>query len=68
MPFAATWMDVEIIILGEVSKRQTSYDITFMWNLKKKDTNELIYKTETYSQKHRKQTHGYHRGKERGIN
>ena len=37
MPFAATWMDIEIIILNEVNqtKRQTSYDITYMWNLKK---------------------------------
>ena len=32
-------------------ERQISYDITYMWNLKKKkkDTNELIYKTETDS-------------------
>ena len=44
MPFAATWMDVEIIILGEVSKRQTSYDITFMWNLKKKIQTNLFIK------------------------
>ena len=35
MPFAATWIDVEIIILSEVSGRQTAYDITSMWNLKK---------------------------------
>ena len=37
MPFAATWMDIEIIILNEVNqtKRQTSYDITYTWNLKK---------------------------------
>ena len=46
MPFAATWMNLEIIILSEVRKRQISYDIAYMWNLKKKnDTNELIYKT-----------------------
>ena len=32
-------MDLEITILSEVSqpeKRQISYDITYMWNLKKK--------------------------------
>ena len=27
MPFAATWMDLEIIILSEVSERQTSYHL-----------------------------------------
>ena len=27
-------------------ERQVSYDITYTWNLKKKDKNELIYKTE----------------------
>ena len=31
--FAATWMDLETIILGEVSERQTLYDITYMWTL-----------------------------------
>ena len=41
MPFAATWMKLEVIILSEV--RQI-YDITYTWN-QKKDTNELIYKT-----------------------
>ena len=46
IPLAATWMDLEIVILNEVSKRQISYDIASMWNLKKKVTNELIYKTE----------------------
>ena len=49
MPFAAIWMDLEIIILSEVS--QTEKDkyqyITYMWNLKKNDTDELIYKIET---------------------
>ena len=46
MSSAATWMDLEIIILSEVSQRQISYDIAYMWNLKKIGTNELIYKTE----------------------
>jgi len=34
MPFTATWMDLEIIILSEISQRQISYDIIHMWNLK----------------------------------
>ena len=36
MPFTATWMQIEIIILREVRKRKIiSYDIAYMWNLKK---------------------------------
>ena len=42
MPFAATWMDIEIIILREVSQTEKDryYMISFMWNLKN-STNEL---------------------------
>ena len=33
------------------TEQQISYDITYMWNVKKKkSTNELIYKTEIESQ------------------
>ena len=52
MTFAATWMDIEIIILNEVSQKEKDKyhnDIIYVWNLKY-DTNELIYKTETVSQ------------------
>ena len=35
MPFAVTWMGLEIVTLSEVKERQISYDITYMWNLKK---------------------------------
>ena len=31
-------------------RERQMYDITYMQNLKKNDTNELIYKTETDSQ------------------
>ena len=51
MPFAAMWMGLDMIILSEVSQtgeRQISYDITYMWGLKK-GTDEL-YKTEIESQ------------------
>ena len=46
MPFAATWIDLEIFIPSEVRQRQISYNITYMWNLKY-DTNEFIYKIES---------------------
>ena len=46
--FAGAWMNLEIIMLSEVSQRQISY-ITYMWNLKY-DINELIYETKTDSQ------------------
>ena len=53
MPFAATWVELEIVILSEVKserERQIPYNIPYMWNLKY-GTNEPIYKTETDSQK-----------------
>ena len=49
MPFAATWMDLEIVILSEVRQRKTN----IIWHhlpvesKKKNGRNELIYKTET---------------------
>ena len=50
MTFAATQMQLEILILSKVSQkeRQTPYGITYMWNLKY-DTNEPIHKIETDS-------------------
>ena len=50
LPFAAMWMDLENIMLSEMSniEKQILYDITYVWNLKNK-TNELICKTETDS-------------------
>ena len=59
-PFAATWMDLEIIILSEVSlkerERQIPYDITYMWNLKY-GTNEHICENRNRL-RHREQTCG----------
>ena len=50
MPFAATWMELEIIILSEVSqKEKDKYMISHMWNLKY-GTSETVYETETNSE------------------
>ena len=50
MPFVATWMDPEIITVSGGGERQIPCDITYMWNIFKNDTNELIYKAKIDSQ------------------
>ena len=35
MTFAATWMDLETLMLNEVRERQIPCDTAYMWNLKK---------------------------------
>ena len=44
MPFTATWMQTDIIILSKVRQRQISYDITWMWNPIKIIHNNLLVK------------------------
>ena len=52
MPFAATWLDLEIVILSEVSQteKEKYRMILLICGIFKNDTNELIYRTETDSQ------------------
>ena len=55
IPFAVTWMGIEIIILSKSNReRQILHHITYMQNLKN-STNEFIYKTGNRF-KHSKQT------------
>ena len=49
IPFSAIWIGPEIIILSEIRQKQILYDTSYMWNLKKKDKNQHIFKTETHS-------------------
>ena len=49
MLFAATWMQLEIIILSEIKSEKDKCMILYMWNLKY-GINELIYETEIDSQ------------------
>ena len=52
MPFSATWVGLEMILLNK-SDRDKHHTISlYMRNLEKNDTNELTYKTES-------QTYGY---------
>ena len=49
MPFTASWINLETVILIEASQiKKEQYDILYMYNLERNDTNELIYKTETH--------------------
>ena len=52
MPFAAIWMDLEIIILSELSETEKNkyHIISLICGILKNDINELIYKTEIESQ------------------
>ena len=49
MPFTATWMDLEIVILSEVRQRKTNMISLICGILNKKGRNELIYKTKVES-------------------
>ena len=44
MPFAATWLDLEIMTLSQTDKDKY-HMISLVYVIYKNDTNELIYKT-----------------------
>ena len=66
MPFAATWIELDMIILNEVSQTEKDkyHIIPNTWEPKKvMQLNLFIKLKQTHS--HRKQTYGYQRGKDR---
>ena len=67
LPFAATWMDQEII-LSEVNqtKAKKYHVITYMWNLKKKMIQMNLFTKQKQTHRHRKQIYDYQRGKWQG--
>ena len=50
MPFAATWMDVDTVILSEVNQRKTSIMmIAYMWDLGEQNgTSELTKQKQSH--------------------
>ena len=61
IPFAATWTDIEIITVSEVTQTKTNVTVSLICG--NFNTNELIYKTKIDSQ-----TYGYQRGGKGRIN
>ena len=61
MPFAATWMDLEIIILSDVRQRKKNiiWD-HYMWNLIFEMIQKSLFAKQT--QRFQNQTYGYQRG------
>ena len=50
MPFVATWMDLETVILSEVCQTEKDkYMLSLVCGILKNGTNELAYKTEIES-------------------
>ena len=60
MPFAATWMDLEIIILSEVNQTKTNIIWSHLYVESKKMIQMNLFAKQT--PRHRKQTYGYQRG------
>jgi len=61
MPFAATWMELETLILSEVSQKEKDkyHDIAYIWNLIC-GTNEPSHRKENHG--HVEQTRGCQEG------
>ena len=66
VPFAATWMDLEILILSEVSETEKAkyHMISLIWGIKNMTQMNLFTK-QKQTHRLRKKPYGYRRGKVR---
>ena len=65
MPFAATWMDLEIIILSEVSQIKTNVVSCHLYVKSKKMIQMNLFTKLSQTHRPRKQTYGYQSGQRR---
>ena len=56
MPFAATWMDLQITILSEVSQRKTNVSLTYE---SKKTVQMNLFTKQKQTHRHGKQINGH---------
>ena len=54
MPFTATWMDLETVILSEISQTRQIHNTAYMWNLKKKMVHMNLFTKQKQSHRCRK--------------
>ena len=63
MPFAVTWMDLEIVIQSEVSQRKTNIIYYHLYVESRKMVQMNLFAKQKQSHRCRKQTYGYQGGK-----
>ena len=67
MPFAATWMDREIIILSEISQTEKDKNHMILLILEFKHMIQMnLFTKQKQTHRHGKQTYGYQREQGRG--
>ena len=65
MPFVATWMNLEMIVLGEVSQRKTNIIWYRLYVESKKMIQMNLFTEQKQTHRLRKQTYGYQ--SEKGV-
>ena len=67
LSFAATWMDLQIIILSEVSQRKTNMIWYHLYVESKKMIQMNLFTKQKYTHRHKKQTYDYQDRDKLGI-
>ena len=64
----STRMEVEIIIINELCQTEKDIVIYHLCMESKKIIQMILFTKQKWTQRHRKQTYGYRRGREGGVN